>query len=706
MIGITQPRRVAAITVAKRVAQEQECSVGDVVGYAVRFEDATSANTQIKYLTDGILFREALSDQLLKKYNIIVLDEAHERTIATDVLFGIVKKAQQTRRKMLVPLKVIVMSATMDVDHFSQYFNKCPVMHLQGSNFKVKVYQSMDNTNYLEAVITTIFQIHENCNDDGDILVFLTGQEEIEAATALVRRLAKAINHRDLPRMLVVPMYGAMSQNSQQDPFALAPPFTRKVVLATNIAETSITIPAIKYVVDSGKVKVRTFDPVTGIDSLKVTWISRAQAWQRTGRAGRTADGECYRTYSKEDFKAMAATSTPEILRCSVVSSTLQLLALGINCRDFDFLDKPPADALTSAMQELKALGAIMSVDQPALTTLGRKMSKLPLDPKYAKILLSATDYGCLEEALTIVAMLSGENVFYNTSQKREQVLTAHAKFHAKCGDHVTLLNVFNEFKTKDEPKRWCHDNFLLERNLSHAAAVRTQLANICRSLGLPPTSCGNDPVPIVKCLLTGLYRNIAELQRDNSYLTLANRTRCRIHPASVIHGRARPGYLLFTELVSTGTNYLRTISEIEPEWVGEVVPHCTFLDRITCGGNRGSSSCYKAGYLVAVSAALDLIGRLTLGWLSDLDLFDRKKAYIVCILGAGTAVLTIASSDAWIVIAVSAGCYGLCLGSWYLLMPVLLADLFGTDRISSSYGLVRMFQSIGAISVPPLAGF
>lgn len=605
MIGITQPRRVAAITVAKRVAQEQEGTVGDVVGYAVRFEDATSGNTMIKYMTDGILFREALSDQLLKKYNVVVLDEAHERTIATDVLFGIVKKAQQTRRKMLnglEPLKVIVMSATMDVDHFSQYFNNCPVMHLVGSNFKVKVFQSMDNTNYLEAVITTIFQIHENSNDDGDILVFLTGQEEIEAAAAMVRRLAKATYHRDLPKMVVIPMYAAMSQNSQLDPFQLAPPMTRKVVLATNIAETSITIPHIKYVIDSGKVKVRTYDPITGIDSLKVTWISKAQAWQRTGRAGRMADGECYRTYSKDDFKAMSPNSTPEILRCSIASSTLQLLALGINCREFDFLDKPPPEALSAAFAELKALGAIISIEQPALTTLGRKMSKLPLDPKYAKILLSATDYGCLEEALTIVSLLSSENIFHNSSQKREQILTAHAKFHAKCGDHLTLLNVFNEFKTKQEPKRWCHENFLLERNLSHAASVRTQLATICRTLGLPPTSTPNDPIPVVKTLLTGLYRNIAELQRDNTYLTMASRTRCRIHPASVIHGKARPGYLLFTELVSTGSNYLRTISEIEPEWIAEVAPHCSFLDRIACGSSRGSASCYSEA---AVNAAL-----------------------------------------------------------------------------------------------------
>lgn len=598
MIAITQPRRVAAITVAKRVAQEQGSTIGDVVGYSVRFEDVTSENTQIKFMTDGRLFREAMLDQLLKSYNVIILDEAHERTIATDVLFGIVKKAQQTRRtKLMESLKIIVMSATMDVDHFSQYFNQCPALFLKGRSYTVRVFQAIDNVHYVEACITTIFQIHETQKAEGDILVFLTGQEEIESTAMVIRRLIRQQQQqpqRNLPRLVVYPMYAAMSQNNQMDAFVPAPPNTRKVILATNIAETSITIPGIKYVIDCGKAKVRAYDPVTGIDTLKVTWISKAQAWQRAGRAGRLEDGTCYRTYSKEDFKAMDQSSKPEILRCSIAASTLQLLALGIDCREFDFLDKPPLNSIESALQELKSLGAIHSTDTPALTTLGRKMAKLPLDPKYSKIVLSAPELGCLEEILTIIAMLSGENVFLNNSQRREQLLAAHSKFHAKCGDHITLLNVFNEYKTKDKPKRWCFDNFLLERNLSHAASVRTQLSDICHSLGLQFTSCKNDPVPVVKCLLTGLNRNIAELQRDNSYLTLSNRMPSKIHPSSVLSGRARPGYVLFTELVATGTHYLRTVSEIEPEWIGEVVPQCTFLDRINCGGGgRGSASSY-----------------------------------------------------------------------------------------------------------------
>lgn len=429
LIGITQPRRVAAITVAKRVAQEQGCKIGDLVGYSIRFEDVTSENTQIKFMTDGILLREALSDQLLKHYNIIILDEAHERTIATDVLFGIVKKAQKARHdQKMEPLKIIVMSATMDVDHFSNYFG-CPTLLLEGSNFVVRIFHSMDKVNYIEACVATIFKIHENRNDEGDILVFLTGQEEIDSTAALVRRFAKTTECER--RLNVHPMYAAMSQHKQMDVFLLAPPLTRKVILATNIAETSITIPGIKYVIDCGKVKVRSYDSVTGVDTLKVASISKAQAWQRAGRAGRMEDGECYRTYTTEEFESMEVNTKPEILRCNLLSAIIQLLALGIDVRHFDFLDKPPTDAVERAVHDLIQLDAVVSSQSPTpvLTSLGRKMSKFPLDPKYAKILLSAPNFGCLEEALSIVAILSGENIFLYTTPKREQMLQAHFKF-------------------------------------------------------------------------------------------------------------------------------------------------------------------------------------------------------------------------------------------------------------------------------------
>ncbi|XP_058054264.1 ATP-dependent RNA helicase DHX33 [Anopheles bellator] len=572
LIAITQPRRVAAITVAKWVAMEMGTSLGELVGYTVRFEDMTSQNTQIKYMTDGILCREALSDRQLRNYNVIILDEVHERTVATDILLGIVKKAQQTRAaKRLPPLKVIIMSATMDCDHFASYFSDCPIVYLQGRTYQVKVYQMVEKIHYIEACLKTVVEIHQK-HPPGDILVFLTGQEEIDATVNKMRRLAKIFSS-DLTKLAIYPMYAALPQTQQLDVFNPAPSNVRKVIFATNIAETSITINGIRYVIDCGRAKVRSYDPITGLDMLKVSWISQAQAHQRTGRAGRITDGVCYRTYTRADYDRMDKMTIPEILRCNLAATILHLLVLGISYKDFDFIDQPPEEAIVGALLELKALNAISSVENPILTSQGSKMARFPLDPKYAKMLLAAPKYGCLEEMLTIIAMLSGENIFTNSVQKREQMLIAHSKFYDKTGDHITLLNVFNEFKTKTKPKIWCFDNFLHERNLTHAASVREQLSEICKSLEMPTSSCGKDAVPVAKCLLVGLFANIATKQPDHLYLTSTSSLKARIHPSSAISGKFRPGIVVYTELVATRLNYLRYVTEVEPEWIDEVVP-------------------------------------------------------------------------------------------------------------------------------------
>ncbi|XP_050091338.1 ATP-dependent RNA helicase DHX33 [Anopheles aquasalis] len=572
MIGVTQPRRVAAITVAKWVAMETGSNLGEQVGYTVRFEDVTSENTQIKYMTDGILCREALSDRQLRNYNVIILDEVHERTVSTDILLGIVKKAQQTRAaKRMSPLKVIIMSATMDCDHFASYFSDCPIVYLQGRTYQVKVYQMVEKMHYIEACLKTVVEIHQS-HPAGDILVFLTGQEEIDATVNKMRRLAKFFAS-DLPKLAVYPMYAALPQTQQLDVFNPAPANVRKVIFATNIAETSITINGIRYVVDCGRAKVRTYDPITGLDMLKVQWASQAQAHQRTGRAGRVTDGICFRTYTRSDYERMDKMTVPEILRCNLASTILHLLVLGVSYKDFEFIDRPPEEAIVGALLELKALNAISSVENPILTALGSKMARFPLDPKYSKMLLAAPKFGCLEEMLTIVAMLSGETIFTNSTQKREQMLIAHSKFYDKTGDHITLLKVFNEFKTKSKPKMWCFDNFLHERNLTHVASVREQLSEICKSLEMPSSSCGKDTIPVAKCLLTGLFANVATKQPDHLYVTATSSLRARIHPSSAICGKFRPAMVVYTELVATRLNYLRYVTEIEPEWYEEVVP-------------------------------------------------------------------------------------------------------------------------------------
>ncbi|XP_011197201.2 ATP-dependent RNA helicase DHX33 [Bactrocera dorsalis] len=582
MIGITQPRRVAAITVARRVAQEQGCRLGETVGYTVRFEDCTSPQTRIRFLTDGSLLREAIADRLLRQYTVLILDEAHERTINTDVLFGIVKEAQKQRRQRgLTPLKIIVTSATMDIDHFGKYFN-VRGMYLEGKTYPVKVMHTKETQpDYLNAALVTLFQFHRAEPVNHDVLIFLTGQEEIEAMAHQIRQIAKT-HDAELSPVRVFPLYAQLPQNKQLECFLPAHANSRKIVLATNIAETSVTIPGIRCVIDCGFVKRRVYNPSSGLDALRIVRVSQAQAWQRCGRAGRDAPGTCYRTYTQAEMESFENMPKPEILRSNICSTVLQLLALGIDCRTFDFLDRPTPEAVDDAYRKLEALGAVRNYKiKPELTTLGQQMSQFPLDPRYSKLLLSASAFGCMEEMLSLVAVLSGENVFVSSNEKRELAALAHAKFTSKHGDHLTLLNVFSAFLKTEKVKLWCHDNFLNTRNLSYAREVRKQLQEIVERLDLPLNSCGNNQDQVRKCLLIGLFDNIAELQRDNTYLTITGRQRARIHPSSVFHGKYRPEYVIFTEIVLTERNFLRQVSEINPDWIADVLPNYAHLNRI-----------------------------------------------------------------------------------------------------------------------------
>ncbi|EDW57876.1 ATP-dependent RNA helicase DHX33 [Drosophila virilis] len=573
IIGITQPRRVAAITIAKRVAQELASTVGDTVGYTVRFEDTTTERTRIRYLTDGILLREAIADRLLRRYTAIMLDEAHERTVNADVLFGIVKEAQQERRKhKLTKLKLIITSATMDIDHFGKYFN-VKGMYLEGRTHPVRVLHAKETQeDYIHAALVTLFDIHRHEPINHDVLIFLTGQEEIEALAQQIRQLAR-INNSGPSDVRVFTLYAQLAQGKQLECFLPVPANTRKIVLATNIAETSITIPGIRCVIDCGFVKEKSFNPSSGLDLLKTVRISQAQAWQRSGRAGRDAPGVCYRTYTKATMEKFRSAAQPEILRANLTATVLQLLALGIDCASFDFIDAPQPEGVQSAHLALEQLGAIKSAVAPSITTTGRWMAQFPLDPRYAKLLLAAPTYGCMEEMLSLVAALSSDNVFIGHTDKSELAALAHAKFHSKHGDHLTLLNVFSTFQKTEKPKIWCHDNFLNIRNLNYARNVRNQLAEISARLNLAFNSCGDNTDAVKKCLLTGLFDNIALLQKEGHYLTLSGRVKAKIHPSSVLHGKYKPQCILFTEMVQTEHNFLRQVTEICIDWIEEVVP-------------------------------------------------------------------------------------------------------------------------------------
>lgn len=575
IVAITQPRRVAAISLAGRVAEEKRTQLGKLVGYTVRFEDVTSSETKLKFMTDGMLLREAIGDPLLQRYTVVVLDEAHERTVHTDVLFGVVKTAQRRRKELnKIPLKVIVMSATMDVDLFSEYFNKSPVLYLEGRQHPIQIYYTKHpQSDYLQAALVSIFQIHQEAPPSHDILVFMTGQEEIEALARTCRDIAKHLPDGCGP-MLVIPLYASLPPAQQLRVFQSAPKGCRKVILSTNIAETSVTISGIKFVIDTGMVKAKRFNPDSGLEVLAVQRVSKAQAWQRAGRAGREDSGSCYRLYTEQQFDNLIPMTVPEIQRCNLAGVMLQLMALGIpDVMNFDFMSKPSPEAVRSALEHLELLGALEKKEgQVFLTALGKKMASFPLEPRYAKTILLSPDFSCAEEILSIVSLLSVDTVLFNPPARREEVLAARKKFCSSEGDHVTLLNIYRTFKKVSGNKEWCRENFVNSRNMGLVKEVQAQLKDICLKLNVKLESCGSDTGSLRRCLAHGMFVNAAELQPDGSYLALDTRQPVAIHPSSVLF-QAKPAYVVFNELLHTSRCYMRDLCLVDPDWLLDASP-------------------------------------------------------------------------------------------------------------------------------------
>ncbi|KAJ7067803.1 P-loop containing nucleoside triphosphate hydrolase protein [Mycena amicta] len=557
-IGCTQPRRVAAMSVAKRVSEEVGCRLGQEVGYTIRFEDCTSPETRIKYMTDGMLQRECLIDPLCSSYSVIMLDEAHERTIATDVLFGLLKKTIKRRPD----LKLIVTSATLDAEKFSKYFFGCPIFTIPG--------RTTPETDYLDASLITVMQIHLS-EPPGDVLLFLTGQEEIDTACEILFERMKALGPK-VPELIILPIYSALPSEVQSRVFEPTPPGARKVVIATNVAETSLTIPGIYYVVDPGFVKQSAFDPKLGMDSLVVMPISQAQARQRAGRAGRTGPGKCYRLYTEAAFRnEMLPNSIPEIQRTNLSSTILQLKAMGINdLLSFDFMDPPPPETMLTALEALYALSALD--DEGLLTRLGRKMADFPMDPSQAKMLIASVDLGCSEEILSIVAMLSVQTVFYRPKEKQGQADQKKAKFHQPEGDHLTLLTVYNGWKAANFSNPWCYENFVQARSMRRAQDVRKQLLGIMDRYKHEILSAGRDYNVVRRAICSGFFRNAAKKDPQEGYKTLVEGTPVYIHPSSALFNR-NPEWVVYHELVLTTREYCHNVTAIEPKWLVDVAP-------------------------------------------------------------------------------------------------------------------------------------
>ena len=404
-VGCTQPRRVAAVSVARRVAEETGSLLGDLVGYAIRFEDKSSHKTKLKFLTDGMLLREAMTDHLLSKYGVVMIDEAHERTLQTDFLLGTLKQTQARRAKTSKPLKLVVMSATLQADSFSAFFDGAPIVYSRGRKYPVETFYTEEpEDDYLDAALCAVCQINEG-EPVGDVLVFLTGQEEIESLGRLLRGRAKHFA-AGVPRLNVVLLFAALAPEEQMKVFEPTPAGTRKIVLATNIAETSLTINGIRYVVDTGLTKQRVYHPRSGVDELVVAPIAVSQATQRAGRAGREGPGKCFRLYCEDVMQSLQPHATPELLRTNLGGVVLQLKAMGVDdILSFPFIDPPPRESLVRSLELLYALGALG--DDGKLNSVGRKMSRFPLEPMAAKAILAGADEGCAEDVIAVVSMLT-----------------------------------------------------------------------------------------------------------------------------------------------------------------------------------------------------------------------------------------------------------------------------------------------------------
>jgi ATP-dependent RNA helicase DHX8/PRP22 len=566
-IGCTQPRRVAAMSVAKRVSEEYGCRLGQEVGYTIRFEDCTNPETTIKYMTDGMLLRECLIDPDLLHYAVIMLDEAHERTIHTDVLFGLLKVAIKKRPD----LKLIVTSATLDAVKFSQYFFEAPIFTIPGRTYPVEIlYTKEAETDYLDASLITVMQIHLT-EPPGDVLMFLTGQEEIDSACEILYERMKALGP-EVPDLIILPVYSALPSEMQTRIFDPSPPGSRKVIIATNIAETSLTIDGIYYVVDPGFVKQKVYNSKTGMDQLIVTPISQAQAKQRAGRAGRTGPGKCYRLYTERAYREeMMPTNVPEIQRTNLASTVLSLKAMGINdLLAFDFMDAPPMQTLISAMEQLHALSALD--DEGLLTRFGRRMAEFPLEPQPSKMLIMSVHLGCSEEILTIVSMLSVQNVFYRPRDKQSLADQKKAKFHQSEGDHLTLLAVYNSWRNNKFSSAWCYENFVQVRTLKRAQDVRKQMLGIMDRHKLDVVSCGKNTARVQKAILSGFFGNAAKKDPQEGYRTLVDSQVVYIHPSSALFNR-QPDWVVYHELVMTTKEYMREVTAIDPKWLVEFAP-------------------------------------------------------------------------------------------------------------------------------------
>ena len=566
-IGHTQPRRIAARSVAARIAEELKVELGSVVGYKVRFTDKVGPRTAIKLMTDGILLAETQGDRELRAYDTIILDEAHERSLNIDFLLGYLKRLLPRRPD----LKLVITSATIDAERFSRHFDGAPVIEVSGRLYPVEIrYRPVggdeEDTTRDEEEQALADAVEELFREGpGDVLVFLPGEREIRDATAV---LAK----KNLKGAELLPLYGRLSVAEQDRVFH--PGGVRRVVLATNVAETSLTVPRIRYVVDTGQARIKRYSYCNKVEQLRVENISKAATQQRAGRCGRVADGICIRLYAEDDFKSRPAYTDPEVLRSSLAAVTLRALSLNLGrVEDFPFLDAPNSRAIADGYGLLAELGAVD--ENYELTDVGRELARLPLDPRVGRMLIAARAEGCLEQLLVIAAALSVQDPRERPLARQGAADERHARFADERSDFLALLKLWKP-QGEQGLRRLCRDNFLSYPRMREWRDVHLQLQTVVDELEWKMSSARVDKPEgyraIHRALVAGLLGNVGmQDQTDHNY-TGARGIKFWVHPGS---GTKKPGkWIVGAELVETTRLFARSVATIEPQWLEELGAH------------------------------------------------------------------------------------------------------------------------------------
>ena len=571
MIGCTQPRRIAARSVARRVAEELGTQIGSAVGFQVRFTEQVGDRTYIKFMTDGILLAEIQSDRMLSAYDTLIIDEAHERSLNIDFLLGYLKDLLRRRPE----LKLIVTSATIDTGRFAQHFSGAPVINVEGRSFPVEMrYRPLEllgrdegGGSVSEGIAAAMEEINRE-DPRGDVLVFLPGEREIREAHLLLSR-------RSYRETIVLPLYARLSARDQDRVFNPGP--QRRIVLATNVAETSLTVPRIRYVIDPGQSRVKRYSPRQKLDRLQIEPISQASANQRAGRCGRTSPGICYRLYADTDFQTRAEFTDPEILRSSLGGVILRMLALGLGqIDDFPFIDAPDERALRDGWQQLIELGAVAPNRQ--ISPLGRQMARLPIDPKLARMLIAGQTYGCVRELITLTAFLSTQDPRERPAEAREAADNAHALFADPRSEFVGLLKLWDAYQTQHEDltaaklRDWCGKHFLSFLRMREWRELHRQLLLACRELGIEPSTQPADYPQLHKAILTGIPSQIGKRSEKGQFEAPRQR-KFALFPGSNL-ARKPPNWVVSALLMETQKVYAMVNASIEPEWVIEVADH------------------------------------------------------------------------------------------------------------------------------------